>query len=54
MDGHSGFLGKLFHLVMNMDKMAGGDFERGLVALKSVAEAVRGSTAAVANAPAPH
>jgi hypothetical protein len=43
MDGHNGFLGKLFHLVMNMDKMVGGDFERGLAALKSVAEAVRGS-----------
>jgi len=43
MDGHSGFLGKLFHLVMNMDKMVGGDFERGLAALKSVTEAVRGS-----------
>jgi uncharacterized protein YndB with AHSA1/START domain len=41
MDGHNGFLGKLFHLVMNMDKMVGGDFDRGLAALKSVAEAVR-------------
>jgi hypothetical protein len=53
MDGHNGFLGKLFHLVMNMDKMAGGDFERGLAALKSVAEAVWGPAAAVANAPTP-
>jgi uncharacterized protein YndB with AHSA1/START domain len=52
MDGHNGFLGKLFHLVMNMDKMVGDDFERGLTALKSVAEAVRGPTAAVANADA--
>ena len=43
MDGHNGLLGKLFHLVMNMDKMVGGDFERGLAALKSVTEAVRGS-----------
>ena len=39
MDGHNGFLGKMFHLVMNMDKMVGGDFGRGLAALKSVAEA---------------
>ena len=54
MDGHNGFLGKLFHLVMNMDKMVGGDFERGLAALKSVTEAVRGPAAAVANAPTPH
>jgi hypothetical protein len=46
MDGHNGFLGKLFHLVMNMDKMVGGDFERGLAALKSVAEAVRKPAAA--------
>jgi Polyketide cyclase / dehydrase and lipid transport len=53
MDGHNGFLGKLFHLVMNMDRMVGGDFERGLAALKSVAEAARGPTAAVANAPTP-
>jgi uncharacterized protein YndB with AHSA1/START domain len=54
MDGHNGLLGKLFHLVMNVDKMVGGDFERGLAALKSVAEAVRGPTAAGANAPTPH
>ena len=54
MDGHNGFPGKLFHLVMNMDKMVGGDFERGLAALKSVSEAVRGPAAAVANAPTPH
>ena len=46
MDGHNGFLGKLFHLVMNMDKMAGGDFERGRAALKSVAEAVWGPAGA--------
>jgi hypothetical protein len=45
MDGHNGLLGKLFHLVMNMDKMVGGDFERGLAALKSVAEAVLGTAA---------
>jgi hypothetical protein len=38
-------LGKLFHLVMNMDKMVGGDFERGLAALKSVTEAVLGTAA---------
>ena len=38
MDGHNGFLGKMFHLVMNMDKVVGGDFERGLANLKTVAE----------------
>jgi len=28
----------VFHLVMNMDKMIGGDFEKGLAAMKSVVE----------------
>ena len=39
MEGHNGFTGKAFSLVMNMDKMVGGDFERGLAQLKSVSEA---------------
>lgn len=39
MDGRNGFMGKAFSLLMNMDKTVGGDFERGLVALKAVAEA---------------
>src|ERR1039457_1351749 len=39
MDGRNGFMGKVFALLMNMDKTVGGDFERGLVGLKSVAEA---------------
>jgi uncharacterized protein YndB with AHSA1/START domain len=38
MDGHHGFMGKAFSLVMSMDKLVGGDFERGLAALKSVSE----------------
>jgi hypothetical protein len=38
MDGHNGFLGKMFYLFMNMDKMVGGDFERGLANLKHMAE----------------
>jgi hypothetical protein len=38
MDGHNGFLGKMCHLFMDMDKMVGGDFERGLANLKQVAE----------------
>jgi hypothetical protein len=38
MNGHNGFLGKAFSMVMNMDKLVGGDFDRGLAQLKSVAE----------------
>jgi hypothetical protein len=38
MDGHNGFLGKMLHLFMDMDKMVGGDFERGLANLRQVAE----------------
>ena len=39
MEGRNDFAGKAFAMVMNMDKMVGGDFERGLAQLKSVAEA---------------
>ncbi len=35
MRGTNNFASKLFQLVMNMDKMVGGDFERGLSALKT-------------------
>ncbi|MBL9134979.1 MAG: SRPBCC family protein [Verrucomicrobiales bacterium] len=38
MDGTNNFAGKLFCLFMNMDKMVGGDFERGLAQLKTAAE----------------
>jgi uncharacterized protein YndB with AHSA1/START domain len=39
MTGEDGFIGKAARLVMNIDKMVGSDFERGLVKLKAVAEA---------------
>jgi hypothetical protein len=39
MSGENNFIGKAFCLFMNMDKMVGGDFERGLANLKSVTEA---------------
>ena len=39
MEGTNGFVGKAFALFMNMDKMVGGNFERGLTALKLLAEA---------------
>jgi hypothetical protein len=31
-------MGKAFGLIMNYDKMVGGDFEKGLASLKSIAE----------------
>ena len=39
MSGENGAMGKLFSLFMDMDKTVGGDFERGLAALKAQAEA---------------
>lgn len=38
MDGRNNFMAKAASLFMDMDKLVGGDFERGLAALKSVAE----------------
>ena len=38
MDGDNNFVGKAMCLFMNMDKMVGGDFEKGLAQMKSVAE----------------
>jgi uncharacterized protein YndB with AHSA1/START domain len=39
MYGHNNFIGKAVCLVMNMDKTLGGEFDKGLAAMKSVAEA---------------
>jgi polyketide cyclase/dehydrase/lipid transport protein len=41
MEGDNDFLGKAFSLFLDMDKMIGGDFERGLASLKALAEAER-------------
>ena len=49
MDGKNDFLGKAMHLVMDMDKMIGPDFERGLAAMKTAAENAA-KTPTVANA----
>lgn len=38
MKGSNNFLGKAFSLFMNMDKMIGADFEKGLAQMKSQAE----------------
>jgi hypothetical protein len=39
MSGQRNFVMKAFGLFMNMDKMVGGDFEKGLASLKEVTEA---------------
>ena len=39
MYGHNNFIGKAVCLVMNMDKTLGGEFDKGLAAMKPVAEA---------------
>ncbi len=39
MDGNKNFVLKAFHLFVNIDKLIGPDFERGLLALKKVSEA---------------
>jgi hypothetical protein len=38
MSGHNNFMGKLVGLIMNCDKMVGGQFQQGLAALKAVVE----------------
>lgn len=49
MDGTNDFIGKAFHLLMNMEKMIGPDFERGLVAMKVAAEAASKAPVATTN-----
>jgi uncharacterized protein YndB with AHSA1/START domain len=39
MSGRKNFMSKAFCLFMNMDKMVGGEFEKGLAEMKSIAEA---------------
>ena len=39
MSGENDFMMKAVHLVMNMDKMVGGQFEKGLADMKSIVEA---------------
>ena len=39
LDGRNGFPAKAMGLVMNMDKMIGDDFEKGLAQMKAIAEA---------------
>jgi hypothetical protein len=39
MTGQNNFMAKAIHLFMNMDKMIGRQFEKGLAEMKSVVEA---------------
>ena len=39
MSGENNFMAKAIHLFMNMDKMIGGQFEKGLADMKSIVEA---------------
>jgi uncharacterized protein YndB with AHSA1/START domain len=39
MTGQNNFMAKAIHLFMNMDKMIGGQFEKGLANIKSIVEA---------------
>jgi uncharacterized protein YndB with AHSA1/START domain len=39
MSGDKNFMSKAIHLFMNMDKMIGGQFEKGLAEMKSIVEA---------------
>jgi hypothetical protein len=41
MTGKRNFMMKAMSLVMNMDKMLGGQFEQGLAQMKAIAEAGR-------------
>jgi hypothetical protein len=43
MSGDNDFMGKAFSLFMDMDTLIGGDFDKGLANLKSVAESAPSS-----------
>jgi hypothetical protein len=51
MDGENNFVSKAMSLVMDMDKMIGPDFEKGLAALKVAAEAAPRSAPPAAAVP---
>ncbi len=51
MEGNNNFVGKAFSTFVDMDKMIGSDFEKGLKALKEIAEAEAKKKAETAPAP---
>jgi hypothetical protein len=50
MDGENNFVGKAFSMFMDMDKMVGADFERGLASMKTLAESAPKANPEAANA----
>lgn len=52
MDGKNTFMGKAFSVVMDMDKMIGADFEKGLAAMKTESETLHAQALARAKAEA--
>lgn len=51
MQGYNGFVGKAFAVFMDMDKMIGNDFDKGLAQLAMVVESEARSAASAAAAP---
>lgn len=51
MSGENDFIGRAICLFMNMDKMVGGDFEKGLASMKEVVEAEKSGTPKEATTP---
>lgn len=51
MSGKKNFMSKAICLFMDMDKMVGGDFEKGLASLKTVSEAAAADAPKPANVP---
>ena len=49
MDGKNSFLAKAMHLFMDMDKLIGTDFERGLVTMKTIVESSAKPNASASN-----
>jgi hypothetical protein len=49
MDGTNDFFTKAIHLVVDVDKLVGADFERGLASLKTVAESASNGGVAATN-----
>ncbi len=48
MEGSNGFMSKAFGVFVDMDKMVGADFEKGLASIESVAKASAAKSAAAA------
>lgn len=52
MSGKNNFVGKAFCMLFSMDKMIGGDFDKGLASLKAIVEKPAESAGAKSDAPA--